>query len=103
MAKKASKAPTIEVIPSHRDATSALASANVPFIYFDTAINFGFHNQMAYITLDAFRYNTVGNALLTDRVVVAHLRMTFPALQSLKEAIEGIALLVQPTQEGQPH
>jgi hypothetical protein len=91
------KPPVVEMIPGVAGEVSAIASANAPFIYFDGAANFGFAHGVANITLEALRYTSVGNQLLRDRVVVAHLRMNAPALQSLKDAIAGIELIANPS------
>jgi hypothetical protein len=91
-------------IPSVSGEVSAIASAHAPFIYFDGAPNFGAIGGIANITLEAVRHNSVGGKVLFDRVTVAHLRMGLGALQSLKEAIAGIELiLAKPPTEGKPN
>ena len=61
-----------------------------PFIYFDLASTFGLNDSIANITLEAVRFMPGEEQTLPDRVVVAHLRMSFAGLRSLKAAIEGI-------------
>jgi hypothetical protein len=96
-----SKPPVIETIPSITGEVSAIASAHAPFIYFDGAANFGIAAGVANITLEALRHTSVGSQVMRDRVVVAHLRMSIPALRSLKDAIDGIELITSPSpQEG---
>jgi hypothetical protein len=80
---------------------SDIASAHAPFLYFDHAFNFGYHNGIVSITLEAVRFIAKGQTPARDRVVVAHLRMTIPAAMSLKTALEG-ALLIAAPGAGQP-
>jgi len=86
----------IEAIPSVAGGVAAIASAQAPFIYFDGAPNFGFLNSVCNISLEALRYTPVGDKVLTDRVVVAHLRMNLEALEHLKRAIAGIEQMIKP-------
>jgi hypothetical protein len=91
--------PPVEVVPSVAGEISAIASAHAPFLYFEDATAFGHHNGIIRITLEAARIIPApGNprAVVTDRVVVAHLRMNVPAARSLKAAIEGALLLAAP-------
>jgi hypothetical protein len=89
-------APIVEVIPSRADAVSGVASAHAPFLYFDGAPTFGFSAGIVSITLEALRFMSVGPQVTRDRVIVAHLRMSLPAAQSLKEAIDGALLMARP-------
>ena len=86
----------IEALPSHRGEISALASANAPFIYFDGAPNFGIHNGIVNVTLEAIRFSAVEHEIVPDRVIVAHLRMGMAAAQALKAALEKVLLLAAP-------
>jgi hypothetical protein len=92
----------VEQIPSVAGSLSALASANAPFIYFDVAPNFGFNAGIASLSLEAVRFipNPGSQGVFTDRVTVAHLRMSLEAMRSLKAAIEGIELMASPAQGG---
>jgi hypothetical protein len=93
--------PQVEVIPSRQGTVSAIASSHAPFIFFDNAPTYGFRDGVANITLEALRFSGVGDQVLVDRVVVAHLRMSYPALQYLKAAINGIELIAAPAPPGQ--
>jgi hypothetical protein len=75
---------------------SLAGSATAPFIYFEAATNYGLHNGVANITLEASRSLSLEGKLLRDRVVVAHLRMSLPAAMSLRAALNGIALMASP-------
>jgi hypothetical protein len=74
-----------------------LASAAAPFVYFDRAPNFGFNGAVANISLEAVRFAAPAEdqAVVADRVTVAHLRMTLDALRSLKAAIEGVERMAE--------
>ena len=99
---KAGAAKTlVEATPSHRGEISALASANAPFLYFDGAPNFGLHNGIVNITLEAIRFSAVDHEIVPDRVIVAHLRMGLVAAQALKSALEKVLLLAAPVPPGQ--
>ena len=68
-----------------------------PFLYFDNAPVFGCFNGVVRIMLEAVRtMPTPGQTVSTDRVIVAHLRMSIPAALALKAAIEGALLLATP-------
>jgi hypothetical protein len=87
-----------EIIPSVAGDVSAIGSANAPFIYFDGAPTFGFNEGIGNITLEALRNIHAGGKLVSDKVIVAHLRMSLPAMLRLKSAIEGALLLAQPVE-----
>jgi hypothetical protein len=90
-----------ENIPSVAGAISAIASAQAPFIYFEGVPNYGFNFGIANMSLEVVRFTPTGaSGVLADRVTVAHLRMGAEALKSLKAAIEGIELLMQPAAGG---
>ncbi len=91
----------VEATPSHRGEISALASAQAPFLYFDGAPNFGLHNGIVNITLEAIRFSAVDHEIVPDRVIVAHLRMGLTAAQALKSALEKVLLLAAPVPGGQ--
>lgn len=52
---------------------SVAASDAAPFVYFDSAANYGLHNGVAQITLEARRTLSTEAGLVAERVVVAHL------------------------------
>jgi hypothetical protein len=90
--------PPVEVIPSVAGEISAIASAHAPFLYFEDASAFGHLSGIIRVTLEAARIIPApGNrGVVTDRVIVAHLRMNIPAALSLKAAIDGALLLATP-------
>jgi hypothetical protein len=92
----------IEQIPSVAGSLSALASAQAPFIYFDSAPNYGLNGGIANLSLEAIRFtpNPNGQGVSADRVTVAHLRMSLDAVKALKAAIEGIELMAAPAVGG---
>jgi hypothetical protein len=108
MAQNPDVKPPVEVVPSVAGEISAIASAHAPFLYFDDATAFGHQNGIIRVTLEAARIMPApGNprAAVTDRVIVAHLRMNVPAALALKAAIEGALLLAAgaPSQSGKPN
>lgn len=88
--------PPVETIPGVEGGISEIASAHAPFLYFDIATNFGFNNGIVNVTLETVRYMSAGQKVALDRVVVAHLRMSIPAVRSLKAAVDGALLLASP-------
>jgi hypothetical protein len=82
-------------IPS--PALSQIGSATAPFIYFDGAPTFGFDGAVANITLEAMTHLSMNEGIVSERRVVAHLRMSVKALASLKQAIETIELMASPS------
>lgn len=85
---------------SHAGAISAIASANAPFIYIDGVPNYGVNHGVMNLTLEALRFQPGGQAgVLVDRVIVAHLRMSLPAAESLRAAIDAAFALVHPKPE----
>jgi hypothetical protein len=93
--------PVVEDVPSHAGAISAIASAAAPFIYFDGVPNYGFRDGIATMTLEALRHSSVNGQILTDRIVVGHVRISLRALHSLKMAIQAIELMISPPPEGE--
>ncbi len=75
---------------------SVAASDAAPFVYFDSAANYGLHNGVAQITLEARRTLSTEAGLVAERVVVAHLRMSVAAAMNLRAALDGLALLAAP-------
>jgi hypothetical protein len=97
----ASNAPVqiAEIIPSVAGDVSGVASANAPFIYFDGTPTFGFNEGIANITLEALRYVHANGKVVSDKVIVAHLRTSVSGMMPLKAAIEGVVLLTQPVEK----
>jgi hypothetical protein len=96
------KAPVqVEDIPSVAGGTSAVASAGAPFIFVNAIPNYGFHEGVICLTLEAFRYNSLPTQVLADKVVVGHLRLTPLAFQHLKNAVNGVDLMMAKPDEKQ--
>jgi hypothetical protein len=102
MNDKPNEPPVIEIIPGRAGEISAIASASAPFLYFDGAPNYGFYGGIANVTLEAIRHTSSAGSVWKDRVIVAHLRMSLEAAESLKAALEGVLLLAAKP-EGAPH
>lgn len=92
----ADKTPSIsEVISCHREDLAATAGADAPIIYCDRIGPKGCSYNVAAITLEAVRFQPVGEQVVTDRVVVGHLRMPLQAIRLLRAALDEIELLVR--------
>lgn len=86
------------IAPKNFEAASGIA----PMIYFDLVPNFGYHNGVANMTLEAILHVTDDTGKpVVKRAVVAHLRMAAHGLANLKSAIEGIELLAKPVENSQ--
>ena len=95
MADKPKRPSTVETASSVHSGLSAIASANAPVIFFDHVTNFGTYRGIACLTLVVTRFLPGSDGKpVRDHAVAAHLRMTLPALGSLKEAISGIEKLL---------
>jgi hypothetical protein len=92
------KLPVVtENIPSQAGQTSALGSMSAPIIFTDWIGSFGLsQNGIVHIGLEALRHMPVGDQSVTDRVIVAHLRIPFATLSVLKQTIEKIELMAKP-------
>lgn len=88
--------PLTENMPARAGELSALASAHAPFLYFDRAPVFWFDAGVAHVTLEAVRHIPFGNDVIHDRVIVAHLRMSFDAARLLRAALDGVLLAATP-------
>lgn len=86
----------VENTPSHRGEISAMASAQAPFLYFDGAPNYGVNNGILNVSLEAVRFTPVGQDIVPDRVIVAHLRMSPQAALALRQALDRALLLITP-------
>ncbi len=87
--------PQADVIPLAHE-----ASAKAPFVFFDGVPTFGLSNGVANMTLEAIANYSINGEIVTQRIVVAHLRMSEKGLESLKNAAEAIELLARPSPEG---
>ena len=83
--------PTQPVVPTQaQHELPPIGNADGPIVYFDIAPNFGFNDGIGNVTLEAARYiSTSQNVVVTDRVVVAHLRMGLSAAMNLRAALDG--------------
>lgn len=101
MADEPTKA-IVEIIPSVSGEISAIASANAPFIYFESAPFYGLLNGVGKVTLEVSRQiaNAPGGGVLFDRVLVGYLVGNIPAIRSLRSALDGILLMAEPTPDG---
>jgi hypothetical protein len=90
----------VEQIPSHERGWSAIASAGAPVIYVDSIPTFGYYNGIAHMTLGVIRFMPGPQTVVSDSMVVGHLRMNMAALRDLKATIEKIELLAKPVPEG---
>jgi len=79
---------------------SEAGSSHAPFLYFERASAFGHFEGLVRITLESQRIlpHSSDGGVTVDRVVNAHLRMSIPAAQSLKRAIESALLMLAPEQ-----
>jgi hypothetical protein len=90
--------PTVftENIPSQAGQVSGIGSIGAPFIYTDWIGSHGNNGGVATFTLEALRNMTVDEKTVSDRVVVAHLRMPLHTMRAFKAAIEAVELLIKP-------
>lgn len=95
------KKAIVENIPSVAGEISAIASANAPFLYFESAPFFGLLNGVGKIALEASRQISAGpgGTVLFDRVLVCHLVGNLQAMRALKSAIDGVLLMAEPIPE----
>jgi len=92
----ADEKPISEVIPGRANEVSGVGSLGAPFIYTDWVGAHGHNGGVASITLEAIRLMGVNGELVSDRVVVAHLRMPLHTLAALKDSIEKIEAMLKP-------
>ena len=82
---------TAEVVPSRAGEISALASASAPIIFFEMSPFSGVMGGMGTITLAVHRQIGVADgSVVTDRVIVAHLKGTIEAMAHLREQITAV-------------
>ena len=79
---------------------SEVGSAHAPFLFFEQASALGCADSIVRVTLEAIRIYPAhdGPGVTAERVITAHLRMSVPAAQSLRHAIDSALLLAQPTE-----
>ena len=66
-----------------------------PFVHTDWIGNHGQSGEVVTFTLEAHRNMTIGDKMVRDRVVVAHLQMPVHTMRALKSAIEQVELLLK--------
>ena len=78
---------------------SEIGSAHAPFLFFEQASALGCADSIVRVTLEAIRIYPAHDrsGVTAERIVTAHLRMSIPAAQSLRHAIDSALLLAQPT------
>jgi hypothetical protein len=70
---------------------------HAPVLYFENTISFGFHNGVVSLTLTTSRdWISEDGTLVSEQVVVAHLRSAVPAAASLRSALDKALLLAAP-------
>jgi hypothetical protein len=104
MAQEPKTRRVVEILPSVEEDISALGSANAPIIYFEAAPAYGHvHGSIIRVTLTTSRVMPSGGEVKSDHVVVAHLRMSHMAAQSLKNALERALLAALPKPTNKPN
>ena len=81
---------------------SLQASANAPFLYFETAPSYAVAGGVAKIILEATRHigkNSQGQ-ILVERVMIGQLVGNLAALKHLRSAIDGALLMAEPKPNG---
>jgi hypothetical protein len=102
MAEEPAVPPVVERIPSTAGEISGVASANAPFIYFESALFYGHVNGIGKVALTSSRQiaQAAAGGVLSDHVIVAHLVGNLPAIRALRAALDGILLMAEPPPEG---
>ncbi len=77
-------------------AVNLIANPDAPILYFDGAPNFGYINGVCNVTLESLIFTSGPDGIVTERIVVAHLRMGLTAANALRHSLEGALLLAQP-------
>ena len=98
MAKKPKVAPPIRQNDIIK--ISEAGSAHAPFLFFERASALGCADSIVRVTLEAIRIYPAhdGPGVTAERIVTAHLRMSIPAAQSLRHAIDSALLLAKPAE-----
>jgi hypothetical protein len=82
---------------AERHAPLVIDEPHAPFIYFEGASNFGYHNGNLTVTVAVARSLSDGlGGVTTDYVAVAHLKCTLSAARELQRAIDDAMLLGVP-------
>lgn len=85
------------VVPPH-----VIASAQTPFIYFETTPFFGLVNGIGKVALGVSCQIAVApdGDVLFDHALVAYLVGNLEAIKRFRSALDGILLLAEPASEG---
>ena len=85
-----------EALPSKPGEISALASAAAPVLVFDGAPFFGANDSIGTLTLSATRFiNSAGTDVITDRVLVGHIKGGVEALRILERNVRAVIELLE--------
>jgi hypothetical protein len=93
----------VENIPSVAGGISAIASANAPFIYFESTPFFQLINGVGKVSISIFRQIAPapdGKGVIQDQVIVGTLVGNLPAIRALRAALDGVLLMAEPKPEG---
>ncbi len=82
---------------TNSDVIPLIENVGAPFLYFDGCPNFGFNDGICNVTLEALRFSAHETLVSRERVQVAHLRMSLSSARQLKDTLEKILLMAQPT------
>ena len=77
---------------------SEIGSSTAPILYFENVPTFGNMGNVLRLTLTADRIypSTPPGQIVTDQVIVAHLRASIPSAIALRDAINSALLLATP-------
>jgi hypothetical protein len=92
----------IEQVPGVAGENSALASANAPVIFAESAPCYGYTMGLIAVTLEAQRHHMTHEGVLSDRVTVAHLKLTTSAAIMLRDALNS-AIAIGERPKGPPN
>ena len=84
-----------EVTWSQASHVSGSGGHGGPFVHTDWIGNHGHSGEVVTFTLEAHRNVTIGDKMVRDRVVVAHLQMPVHTMRALKNSIEQVELLLK--------
>ena len=97
MVDESDKKPLTELHAVEKHELSIEGSVGAPFIYSDWIGSYGTFGGIPSLPLEATRHLIVDGKPKTDRVVVAHLRLSYAALIALGNAVEQVKLMLHPT------
>jgi hypothetical protein len=80
--------------------TTVVDVPHAPFVYFEEAPNFGNNSGIINVSLATYRHMRGAAAVVSDLVVVAHLRCSIPGALALRRALDDALLLGAPAADG---